>query len=446
MADPDGAGADPVAAAAAMRPDADAAPAGPIATAAPAVAPAAGRRETGEPPEAGLAAVLAMLGPAPAFNAAVPLIEAAVARTGRVVRPAGTTGTAAEEAILFRSVPSLAFPPADIAALRCAERAGEGDNDWPVEMEVAFLGLYGPASPLPVQWTEQIVTDQPGARNLRDVLDLFAHPLVGLAWRLWRGNRLHLHWMERGSEAGRDIVSVAALALGGLVPGGGPGGGPGEGPGGGPGDGQEDGAGELDPVRLLPLCGLLARYSRGADTVAGIVAAYLGVETRLEEWVPSRVPVPADQLFRLGDRAATPGEVVLGESVCDVSGTVRLTLGPLPAATFQALLPGGPLRRTLAALLRLALRDPLRVELDLLLAPGQSPGLVLGGGQLGWTSWAGGPGEVGHGPPGPGGGGGARAWGGGGERGGPWGGGGPRGGPSGAGGPGEVGHCPTGPV
>jgi type VI secretion system protein ImpH len=312
-----------------------------------------------------IATAIATLGPAPAFAKAVRALEAALAGTGRTLRPIGTTGAPSEEGVLFRATPSLAFAPSDIAAIR------PGTGTWPVEMEVAFLGLYGPASPLPTAWTELIVMDMPGADNIRDALDLFDHPLIALSWRIMRSGRIEWLWDDRGG----DPASVAILALAGIVPG---------------------TSSRLDRVRLLPLAGLLAQYSRGAGTVAAVVGHYFGIPARVVEWVASRAVIPTDQQFRLGEPGATAGNMCLGETVPDVSGVVRLVLGPLPLDVFVTFLPGGAQREALRSLLRLAVREPVRIEVDLMLEPDGAAGMVLGDTSLGWTSWAAGPGAAAH--------------------------------------------------
>jgi len=308
------------------------------------------------PPE--MQAALAWLGEAPAFTEAVRALDAAGRAAGR--RPTGTLGSPAEESVLFRSFPSLGFPAGEVASLAA------GTGEWPVEMEVTFLGLYGPSSPLPPGWTERIARQELGARNLRDLLDLFGHPLVALLWRSWRDSHPEMLWRPDAS----DIPSTAALALAGVVPGTRPG---------------------LDPARLLPLAGLLAEYARGPATLAAAVRAVFDAEAVVEEWLPSHTAVPEDQLARLGTPGARLGEAVLGARVPDIAGRARLRIGPLRLAAFVALLPGGVRRAELSALLRMVVPEPVRIEVELCLAAGESPGATLGATRLGFTSWLGDP-------------------------------------------------------
>lgn len=305
------------------------------------------------------------LGRAPAFAQAVQALEAASGRRGGT----GRANSPEAEPILFRSTPTLAFAPADVTGLRRAA------PPFAFEVEIAFLGLYGPASPLPPLWTERIARQEPGWANLRDLLDLFGHPMAGLLWRAFREARPHLAW----SGDGRDAPSRAALSLGGVSPG--------------------VAGGALPRTALLPLAGRLAQHAKGAGEAAACIAAVLGVGARIEEWVRRRARLPAEEQPRLG--AAALGEAVLGEAVPDVAGTARLILGPMGLRNFLALLPGGAARPALSELLRLLVNQPLRMEVELRLAAGESAGTTLGATRLGYTSWLGDPGRERACPTGP---------------------------------------------
>lgn len=313
---------------------------------------------SGEAPPPWVAPVLAWLGPHPAFVAAVRALDAAGRAAGR--NPVGTLGPPERETVLFRAQPSLGFPAGEIASLLPGARA------WPAEMEVSFLGLYGPSSPMPPGWTERITQEDAGARNLRDLLDLFTHPAVGLLFRAWHASRPELLWQDDAS----DIASVAALALAGVMPGAPAG---------------------LPAQRLLPVAGLLAAYARGASTLESAVALAFDTKVEVEEWVLQHVAVPDGQRALLGGAGARLGEAVAGERVPDVSGCVRLRIGPLALGAFVALLPGGSRRAELDCLLRVVVADPVRVEVELVLAGGQSLGATLGATRLGFTSWIGDP-------------------------------------------------------
>ena len=283
----------------------------------------------------------------------------------------GAVGPVEQETILFRAAASLGFPAADIASV--SARTQGSDGGWPAEMEVTFLGLYGPSSPLPPFWTERIIQDSDGGENLRDFLDLFNHPLIALVYRVIRHYQIDRHFDRvPGRPAERMLMALAGQF------------------------GETAMANSLDWPRLLPFCGLLAQSSRSPDIVARIVAGYFDVPVTVDQWLPRAVPIPPDQLFTLGNPQAGLGTgTVLGSSVPDIAGTVGLVLGPLSREAFETFLPDGTHRAELRALLQIILREPIGCLLDLLLDPAAADGLVLGQGRLGWTTWqAGGEGPL----------------------------------------------------
>jgi type VI secretion system protein ImpH len=286
-----------------------------------------------------------------------------ILRTYGTSHPIGTTGPVAQEPVLFRSTASLGFPPSDITSFVATQPAN--GQTWPIEIEVAFLGLYGPSSPLPAFWSERIVQGEDGAENLRDFLDLFGHPLIGLAYRIWQHYRVELHLDVNGPDTtAHNVLALAGLAADSSL--------------------AEDG---LEWQRLLPLCGLLAQHSRSAEVVRRIVAVYFGVPVQVEEWLRCKVAIPPPQLFKIGSPAVRLGTgTVLGDIVPDAGGSMTMVLGPLKLEDFESFLPDGDRRKSLEALIRLALRDPLECGIDLVLA-GDSGGFRLGTGRTGWTTW-----------------------------------------------------------
>jgi type VI secretion system protein ImpH len=296
--------------------------------------------------------------------------------------PVGGTGPAAAEAIRFRGVASLAFPPGDIAEIDAVPVVTERREDTGIylpeeriRLACTFLGLYGPSSPLPAGYTERILWAAADNGRLRDFLDLFNHRLLSLFYRSWGKYRAYAH--VRADR--RDSYTNRLLAMGGIA------------------DAGEHLAAELDPMRLLPFIGLLRMRTRSAHTVSQIVSGYFGgLPVRLEELVMRRVELPDWQRNQLAGMFCTLGvDFVLGGPIEDDSGKIRLWVGPLDAERFLEFMPDGKAYKALAALLRLALVDPLEVELVLNLEEAAVPEFRLepktepGSAMLGWSSWVG---------------------------------------------------------
>lgn len=115
----------------------------------------------------------------------------------------GEQGPASEEVLRFRGHPSLSFPSADI------ERIGSNAFGQ-IEVESNFIGLYGPASPLPVYITEAVIAEQ--CRIDTEDLSEFFLETEGEV-RALRDNRLNIsEWVQRASQV-RTQVREGALTV-----------------------------------------------------------------------------------------------------------------------------------------------------------------------------------------------------------------------------------------
>ncbi|MFK4531933.1 type VI secretion system protein ImpH [Bradyrhizobium ottawaense] len=272
----------------------------------------------------------------------------------------GSTDDPAREAVRFRAAPTLGFPAEEIAGIRQAKAAGER-----VEVNVNFLGLHGPSSPLPPFYAERVMHAD-GKGSLGDFLDFFNHRLISLLLRIWRYYRHHL----RFEEGATDAISVLIGTLFGLVPG-------------------EDTAREREwRARLLPHAGALALCSRSAKLVAGLISSHLNISARVEEFIWREIDIPRQAQWRLGRPDLELGvDTLAGETMPDIVGKFRLCLGPLNQQQFRSLLPCCETHAILCRLVSVILREPLAWDLQLELALGQTPQWTLGEGELGWTTW-----------------------------------------------------------
>jgi type VI secretion system protein ImpH len=77
-----------------------------------------------------------------------------------------------DEPIQFRATRSFSFGASDVSEISYDEARDKFD------IRVNFLGLYGPASPLPPNVTERIIESDENPSSLEDLLDLFNHRLT----------------------------------------------------------------------------------------------------------------------------------------------------------------------------------------------------------------------------------------------------------------------------
>ncbi|WP_024508473.1 type VI secretion system baseplate subunit TssG [Bradyrhizobium sp. ARR65] len=274
--------------------------------------------------------------------------------------PIGSTDDPAREAVRFRAAPTLGFPAEEIADVRQVRAAGER-----MEVDVNFLGLHGPSSPLPPFYTEWVMHAD-GMGSVGDFFDFFNHRLISLLLRIGRYYRHHL----RFEEGATDAISVLIGALFALMPG-------------------EDTAKQREwRARLLPHAGVLALCSRSAKLVAGLISSHLNVPARVEEFIWREIDIPEEAQWRLGRPGLELGvDTLAGETMPDVVGKFRLCLGPLNQLQFRSLLPGCESNTILCRLISFILREPLAWDLQLELDLGHTPEWTLGEGKLGWTTW-----------------------------------------------------------
>jgi type VI secretion system protein ImpH len=298
------------------------------------------------------------------FFQAVRLLESLVPGSARV----GRQGPAARECIRFRADLSLGFPSSDVAAVRRAEPAGGGDPRF--EVTATFLGLYGPASPLPSYFTEELF-DEPDESLAREFLDLFHHRALSLFYRAWEKYR-HPVRFEAG---GTDAISGWLFRLIGLD------------------EAYRKEAHPIPPVRLLAYAGLLTQRPRSAAALRGMLADYFeGVPVAVVQCVERMAEIPADARNVLGARNCSLGaDLSLGDRVLDAGATFEVALGPVGLEEFLTFLPPGENSARVRQLVDVFDTDARDARVALRLKREEVPRLELAGrtALLGWSAWLG---------------------------------------------------------
>ena len=309
-----------------------------------------------------------------AFAQAVRLLQAADGRSvEQGAADVGAAGPVEDEVLRFRPNATLGFPTADIEAIDQVADPAAGRPRHRVT--VNFMGLYGPASPLPAFYTEDILMAGPDDSARRDFLDVFHHRLIALHYRAWQKYRHHMRYRPGAA----DRFSGWMFALMGL------------------GEAKARRGLALEHTeRLLPSLGLLAMRGRSAATVAGIVSYYFdGLPVAVREFVERSVPIAAEQRARLGRAGCTlAADCTIGAAARDVAGKFRIAIGPVGLERFLGLLPDQPDFRALVDLINFLLKDPLAFDVELTLDRRDLPDLRLGqysDCRLGWSTWLGAP-------------------------------------------------------
>ena len=345
-------------------------------------------------------------------------IAAGSPRWGRALLPSA-------EPVRVGQEPSLSFAPASFSRF---EPAGAHS---PPRLRQHFFGYLGPNGPLPVHLSDFIRerTINHGDPTWLAFLDTFSHRFSLFFYRAWAQARPAVG-LDRPQEDGfrRQVGALVGIGT--------------------PARQQRD---EVHDDARLHFSGRLLRQVHNAEGVEAVLASYFGVPVRLEPWIGHWMPLPEEELTRLGscqpsnvggsrryrsagqgattshslcygeeeqrrhalreqasdrhlgvDTTLSRGEAsrslglgaMLGRRAWDRQHRVRLHLGPLDFEQYRMFLPTGDGRPALRRWMQQLLGDELYWDAELILQKEALPPARLGtlkgnAPRLGWVSWLG---------------------------------------------------------
>lgn len=272
-----------------------------------------------------------------------------------------------DEKLRIGQVPSMAFAPSTLASFKKSPQA-----DF-YRLETFFFGLFGANGPLPLHLTEfayeRILRDRD--QTIARFLDIFHHRFATYFYRAWADAQPTVQFDRPEADSfARSVGSLIGIGV--------------------PSMRNRD---RMPDNTKLHFAGHLSSQTRHASGLCSIVASFLRVPARMEEFVGHWLELPSDCLLKLGKNpaCATLGSsAILGSRVWDRRQTFRLDLGPMNLADYNRLLPGGETLSRLKDVIRNYVGLTLRWDVRLTLRSTEIPPLQLGrSGKLGWTSWLG---------------------------------------------------------
>jgi type VI secretion system protein ImpH len=287
----------------------------------------------------------------------------------------------------FRNTVSLSFPASEIESLR-VERSPVGAVDGDVQgfasieridLTPAFMGLLGINGSLPLVYTEQIAQREAHHKDAaaRGFLDVFSHRAVSLFYAAWKKHRLAIQYEQEPRH--RFLPWVLALAGVGTTA---------------LQDRLHAGQGGVADESLAFFAGALQQRQRSAPQIERVLARYLGVPVRIEQFQGRWYQLPASARTSLGMGNGVLGSnAIAGERVWQRDLRVKLTLGALDHAMFQRFLPGGPgataLKETLTMLSGVSLEYEvhLRLKADAVQGHRMDSARAPRVGRLGWDTY-----------------------------------------------------------
>jgi type VI secretion system protein ImpH len=276
----------------------------------------------------------------------------------------------------FRNSTSHGFPASQLEALQLETRDDDGLRH--VHLTPAFMGLLGCSGVLPAHYTERIAEHE--LRNKdegpRAFLDTFSNRSLALFYEAWRKYRLPFKY----ESDGRDSFLPLLLGLAGF------------------GNAalrrrlahEQQGA-VLDESIAYFAAAIRHRPASSAQ-LARVLTEYFGQPVAAEQFVGHWYDVPAAQQTILGQATAMLGAGALaGVRVWQRDLRLRLVVGPLDRASFDAFLPGGLAARALRSLLTLFTGVTLEYEVELVLRAADVREVTLDDGarigRLGWDAY-----------------------------------------------------------
>ena len=302
-------------------------------------------------------------------------LEAAPGGMGRL----GTNAAPAEEGLRLSAVQGLSFAPSETVSL--------SDGETHARLRVAFMGMTGPLGVLP-QFYAEIVQRADRLRNtsVSAFLDLFNHRLGSLMVRASEKYRLGLLVQRAATRdnaaRGADPASQAMLAVAGF------------------GTPHLRGRLSVPDEVLLFYAGLFAGRNRPAGALQAMLADYLGLPVRVEQFSGRWVPVTRAEQTCLTAPGLPPQfgalgiDTVAGDRIWDVAGNFRVVVGPVGRVAMRALMPDQPGLKRLVDLVRAFAGPDLGFDVQVILRRDEVPDLALSqmdepdAPKLGWNTWA----------------------------------------------------------
>lgn len=259
---------------------------------------------------------------------------------------------------------SLAFPPADIAAIE--ERKGAEPG---YRVTANFLGSYGPASPLPTFYTEELIEEASSDGSVsRDFLDIYNHRTFTLFYLCCLKYNIFLQIIdEKNDEVLERLFCMFGIGKPEL---------------------REDFEMAFQLCRYI---GLITQYSHSALGLSILLRDALGgVPVEIVECVKTIEKIPEELRALVGQANNCLGQCVIGSESIDRTGKILIRIGPVRMEKFNSLLPGSPEYRKLKTLTEFFVHDRIIYDLELILAENECHTTCLGSPQmsrLGLDTW-----------------------------------------------------------
>jgi type VI secretion system protein ImpH len=271
-----------------------------------------------------------------------------------------------EKQVHFRPYNQSRVVEGEVASVKPNGKSGLKD----LAISPTFLGLYGPSSPLPKFYSEELnQLDQSDVPHVRKLLDTISERV----YRLYYAAQHKYHPLYASSQQEESTCIEFIYGLIGL---------------------REKSLREkaIAPTKLLRLASVISQKPCSTMGMITILEdAFYPVQVKVIEGIKETIKTPHLQRFCLGARANELGvNAVIGEEIEDKRGNLRIELGPLTQAQFRSFMGEGGSWEELVFLIRFYVTQPLKIVISLVLSEGESVTTQLGSqhyGRLGLNTW-----------------------------------------------------------
>jgi type VI secretion system protein ImpH len=291
-------------------------------------------------------------------------------------RPDPAAGDPVANLLRFRNSTSHRFPASQLEAIHLETQDDKGLRY--VHVTPAFMGLLGNSGVLPAHYNERIAEHEMRHKDEgpRAFLDTFSNRSLALFYEAWKKYRLPF----KVQSDGKDSFLPLLLGLAGF-------GNPAL---------RRRVAHEKNGAVLDESIGYFAAAIRhrpaSSSQIARVLTEYFGQPVNAEQFVGHWYAVPLAQQTTLGEATAVLGAgAMAGARVWQRDLRLRLVVGPLDRASFDAFLPGGLAARALHSMLTLFTGVTLEYEVELVLRAADVREVTLKEGstigRLGWDAY-----------------------------------------------------------
>lgn len=287
----------------------------------------------------------------------------------------------------FENSTSLGFPASQLEAIVTEPRdiahdapalaaAVQSSALQAIRVRPAFMGLLSGTGVLPVHYTERIAEHELQHKDAgpRAFLDTLSNRSLAQFYEAWKKYRLELHYQGEHEDGFLPLLlDLAGLGQPALR------------------ERLRAREGGLQEATIGYFAAAIRHRPVSAVQIARVLSDYFAQPVEVEQFVGSYYAVPLPQQSTLGTPSATLGQTALtGARVWQRDLRLRLIVGPLDGAGFDAFLPGGSAASALRTLLSLFTGLTLEYEIELVLRAADVRSVTLGddhAGRLGWDAY-----------------------------------------------------------